>query len=55
MSKPGSRRDAADGLPGNRGGVLLAPLRPAGEPVEGLLPRAQFFVPGGTPGVRAAA
>jgi nitrate reductase alpha subunit len=28
---------------------LLAPLLPAGEPVERLLRRAQFFVPGGTP------
>ncbi len=27
----------------------LAPLLPAGEPVEGLLRKAQFFVPGGTP------
>jgi nitrate reductase / nitrite oxidoreductase, alpha subunit len=31
------------------GGQLLAPLLPAGEPVESLLRRAQFFVPGGTP------
>ncbi len=28
---------------------LLAPLLPAGEPVEALLRRAQFFVPGGSP------
>ncbi len=28
---------------------LLAPLLPAGEPVEQLLRQAQFFVPGGTP------
>ena len=28
---------------------LLAPLLPAGEPVERLLRKAQFFVPGGTP------
>jgi nitrate reductase alpha subunit len=28
---------------------LLAPLLPAGEPVEQLLRKAQFFVPGGTP------
>jgi len=28
---------------------LLAPLLPAGEPVEELLRHAQFFVPGGTP------
>ncbi|MBO0830853.1 MAG: nitrate reductase subunit alpha, partial [Actinobacteria bacterium] len=31
------------------GGDLLAPLLPAGEPVEQLLRKAQFFVPGGTP------
>ena len=30
-------------------GELLAPLLPAGEPVEALLRRAQFFVPGGSP------
>jgi nitrate reductase alpha subunit len=30
-------------------GELLAPLLPAGEPVEGLLRKVQFFVPGGTP------
>ena len=35
--------------PGNTGGDLLAPLLPAGEPVEQLLRKAQFFVPGGTP------
>ena len=35
--------------PGNQGGDLLAPLLPAGEPVERLLRKAQFFVPGGTP------
>jgi hypothetical protein len=28
---------------------LLAPLLPAGEPVEQLLRKAQFFVPGGAP------
>jgi nitrate reductase alpha subunit len=28
---------------------LLAPLIPAGEPIEGLLRKAQYFVPGGTP------
>jgi len=28
---------------------VLAPLLPGGEPVESLLRRAQFFVPGGTP------
>jgi len=32
-----------------RGANLLAPLLPAGEPVEGLLRKTQFFVPGGTP------
>ena len=35
--------------PGNSGGDLLAPLLPAGEPVEQLLRKAQFFVPGGQP------
>jgi nitrate reductase / nitrite oxidoreductase, alpha subunit len=35
--------------PANQHGDLLAPLLPAGEPVEQLLRRAQFFVPGGTP------
>jgi nitrate reductase / nitrite oxidoreductase, alpha subunit len=30
-------------------GELLAPLLPAGEPVEALLRRAQYFVPGGSP------
>jgi nitrate reductase / nitrite oxidoreductase, alpha subunit len=30
-------------------GHLLAPLLPAGEPVEALLRKAQFFVPGGKP------
>ena len=33
--------------PGNQGGDLLAPLLPAGEPVEQLLRKAQFFVPAG--------
>ena len=32
-----------------RSADLLAPLLPAGEPVEQLLRKAQFFVPGGTP------
>ncbi|HEX7164650.1 MAG TPA: hypothetical protein VF223_25810, partial [Trebonia sp.] len=32
-----------------RGADRLAPLLPAGEPVEQLLRKAQFFVPGGTP------
>jgi nitrate reductase alpha subunit len=36
---------ASDG----RSADLLAPLLPAGEPVEQLLRKAQFFVPGGTP------
>ncbi len=35
--------------PGTQDGDLLAPLLPAGEPVERLLRKAQFFVPGGTP------
>jgi nitrate reductase / nitrite oxidoreductase, alpha subunit len=35
--------------PANQHGELLAPLLPAGEPVEQLLRKAQFFVPGGTP------
>ena len=42
----------AGGSPGPRGVQqrdLLAPLLPAGEPVEQLLRKAQFFVPGGTP------
>jgi hypothetical protein len=34
--------------PRHPGGDLLAPLLPAGEPVEQLLRKAQFFVPGGT-------
>jgi nitrate reductase / nitrite oxidoreductase, alpha subunit len=35
--------------PDPQGGELLAPLLPSGEPVEQLLRKAQFFVPGGTP------
>ncbi len=35
--------------PGNQDGDRRAPLLPAGEPVEQLLRKAQFFVPGGTP------
>jgi nitrate reductase alpha subunit len=35
--------------PGGQAGDLLAPLLPAGEPVEQLLRKAQFFVPGGAP------
>jgi nitrate reductase alpha subunit len=38
LTTPDSRRDH-----------LLAPLLPAGEPVEALLRKAQFFVPGGRP------
>src|SRR5262245_23297223 len=34
--------------PGGNATELLAPLLPAGEPVEQLLRKAQFFVPGGT-------
>jgi nitrate reductase alpha subunit len=41
VAKPIARRTDARGL--------LAPLLPAGEPVEQLLRKAQFFVPGGTP------
>jgi nitrate reductase / nitrite oxidoreductase, alpha subunit len=55
MAEPVSARDSASphgalpGQPGSPGGDLPAPLLPAGEPVENLLRRAQFFVPGGTP------
>ena len=42
-------RPSRQGRPDDPGGQLLAPLLPAGEPVEGLLRKAQFFVPGGTP------
>ncbi len=35
--------------PDGQRGDLLAPLLPAGEPVEQLLRKAQFFVPGGMP------
>ncbi len=35
--------------PDTQHGDLLAPLLPAGEPVEQLLRKAQFFVPGGRP------
>jgi len=42
-------RDAAGEPADSNGHDLLAPLLPAGEPVEALLRRAQFFVPGGTP------
>lgn len=47
-----SRRVGADSTTGaapTAGEDLLAPLLPAGEPVEALLRKAQFFVPGGTP------
>jgi nitrate reductase alpha subunit len=54
------RADRAAGLPQQAAGAepgsppgtapgLLAPLLPAGEPVESLLRRTQFFVPGGRP------
>ena len=56
MAETGARDQAAPGRAGGhppRGGPggqdghgLLAPLLPGGEPVEGLLRRAQFFVPG---------
>jgi hypothetical protein len=55
MAEPAATRDSASprAAPGGRGespgGDLLAPLLPAGEPVEGLLRKAQFFVPGGSP------
>ena len=35
-----------DGPTGGSAGELLAPLLPGGEPVESLLRKAQFFVPG---------
>ena len=58
MAEPVARHTIANAItndgqdltkPGNQGGDLLAPLLPAGEPVEQLLRKAQFFVPGGTP------
>ena len=56
MSKPDSSQRTSPTAPASgpgpareRGGELLAPLLPAGEPVEGLLRHAQYFVPGGTP------
>ncbi len=54
MAEPITRHIAArDGQDlatlGTQGDHLLAPLLPAGEPVEQLLRKAQFFVPGGTP------
>jgi nitrate reductase alpha subunit len=42
----GSRTDPDNGPQDGRDGDLLAPLLPGGEPVESLLRRAQFFVPG---------
>ena len=54
MAEPNTRHeDALDGqartVPGGDCEPVLAPLLPAGEPVEQLLRKAQFFVPGGTP------
>ena len=55
MARPAARHESAgdpDGIggqPGGEGRELLAPLLPGGEPVEQLLRRAQFFMPGGTP------
>ncbi|MGH3120187.1 MAG: molybdopterin-dependent oxidoreductase, partial [Streptosporangiaceae bacterium] len=51
MARPAARDEStgdADGggPPGGEGRELLAPLLPGGEPVESLLRRAQFFVPG---------
>ena len=52
MARPAARHESAgdpDGIggqPGGEGRELLAPLLPGGEPVERLLRRAQFFVPG---------
>ncbi|MGI8451657.1 MAG: hypothetical protein ACR2MP_31625 [Streptosporangiaceae bacterium] len=42
----GRSSDPANGPQGGRDGDWLAPLLPGGEPVESLLRRAQFFVPG---------
>src|SRR5262249_58991590 len=55
MAEPAAPRDSASPPAGrgdrseSPGEDLLAPLLPAGEPVEGLLRKAQFFVPGGSP------
>src|SRR5947209_7910529 len=53
MTGPIPERSAGNGegdaRPGGAGSPGLAPLLPAGEPVEQLLRKAQFFVPGGTP------
>jgi nitrate reductase alpha subunit len=54
VTDPTVRRAAGDGPrsggpPGRDSREILAPLLPGGEPVEALLRRAQFFVPGGTP------
>ena len=49
----GAPATPSDNRPPEQGGSphreRLAPLLPAGEPVERLLRKAQFFVPGGTP------
>src|SRR5215472_8862511 len=44
-----TRDDRSLMTPARQGSPQLAPLLPAGEPVEALLRKAQFFVPGGTP------
>jgi nitrate reductase alpha subunit len=49
VSKPDAQHETAGGPPGSGDDMLLAPLLPAGQPVETLLRRAQYFVPGGTP------
>ena len=52
MAEPIARHTIASdgqGLTKPGSGDLLAPLLPAGEPVEQLLRKAQFFVPGGQP------
>jgi nitrate reductase / nitrite oxidoreductase, alpha subunit len=51
VAEPGARHAGMAGRPardpaGGNDRELLAPLLPGGEPVEGLLRRAQFFVPG---------
>jgi nitrate reductase alpha subunit len=55
MAEPSAGHDsntahaARHGQPERHEGDLLAPLLPAGEPVERLLRKAQYFVPGGSP------
>jgi nitrate reductase alpha subunit len=54
VAEPTRRHDEARDrqaltTPGEQPRGLLAPLLPAGEPVERLLRQAQYFVPGGTP------